>query len=133
MSFKISSLVEKTDSFTFVYDEFELTGRYYKYKTSTPNYSAAAIASVPEEVTEGTDAEKKTADNLRTKAVVDYGMRWFADTIYEWNAIDDDGQPVPLTVETFKALPMPFLDALRDHFQELITPKKVEPPNSGSS
>lgn len=124
MSFKISALVEQSDSFSFQYGEFELAGRYYKYKTRTPNYAKAALASLPEKLTEGTEEEKAANEKIRDGQAELLGWKWFTDTIIEWNAVDDNDQPVPISRETFDSLPMPFINAFQGFLDELINPKK---------
>lgn len=133
MSFRISDLVDKTDTFKFVYDDFELTGRYYKYKTRTPNYAKAALATVPPELEEGTPEDLAKRETERNAAYGALGWKWFADTVIEWNAIDDQENSVPIAEETFDKLPVSFTARFREFLDELINPKKDPKQNSESS
>ena len=58
-----------------------------------------------------------------------FRWQWFADTIIEWNAVDDSDQPLPVSVEVFEGLPVPFIDAFDAYLSDLINPKK-EPTDS---
>lgn len=140
--FKISSLVEKSDSFSFPFDGEELTGRFYKYKTRTVNYAKAALDAVPggaddlpalpanagpEEIDARTQQVKARITALRAMR-----WKWFADTIIEWNALTEDDQPLPIDESTFNRLPIPFVDQFEELLNELINPKKDPKTNSES-
>lgn len=139
--FKISALVEKSDSFSFPFDGEELTGRYYKYKTRTVNYAKAAIDAVPGGADELPDlplsasAEEIEARaqllKARNTALRAMRWKWFADTIIDWNALTETDEPLPITEETFNALPVPFVDQFEELLNGLIDPKKSPKSNSG--
>ena len=128
MSFKISDLVNKVDKFRFEYDGFVLEGEYYKYRTTTPNYAKQGLAKVPEVPEEGTEDEKKAAEEKRLVALTQFYDQALADTVKTWNAIDDDGNPVAPSLETFNSLPDVFTRAFTEHLRELR-----ENPTSPSS
>lgn len=128
---KISDLVNKVEPFCFEFDGEKLSGTYYKYKTSTPNYLKALGETIPDEVTEGTDEEKKTAAEARTKASLNAGLSLVGDMIATWDAEGDDGPlPLPLTMETLESWPNPFTEAFMDFFKKL---REGNPTNGNGS
>lgn len=127
---KISDLVNKVEPFRFEFDGEVVEGTYYKYRTTTPNYAKEAAASVEEALTEGTEEEKaKKRDEMMAKA----GFKAVADTIISWNVEDDEGKPVPLTMETFEQLPEAFTQWFIELFNELRSPTEKKSPALPSS
>ena len=116
---KISDLVNKVEPFKFEYDGFVLEGEYYKYKTTTPNYAKQMLATLPDELAEGTDEEKEAATKARNEAAQKAGLKSIADMIVSWNAEDDQGNSLPLTIELLEQLPAVFTERLVDFFNDL--------------
>jgi hypothetical protein len=116
---KISDLVNKVEDFEFDFDGIKLTGRYFKYKTTTPSYAKKMEDGLPEIPENGTEAEQITAIGARSKALKAAIHQGLADTIESWNAEDDDGNPVAPVAEIFASLPEPFTRALAERFKQL--------------
>lgn len=129
---KLSDLVDKVEPFRFEYDGFVLEGEYQRYKTSTPNYVKSLLKTLPELSEDGTAAEKAAAVKARDEADLKAGLQVLADTIKSWNAVDDSGSPVPISIETFEALPISFTQALILYFRNLREGNPTS-PNSPSS
>ena len=118
---RISDLVDRVEPFEFVYDKWTLKGEWYKYRTTTPNYAKKAAADIPEIPKDITEEEEKKAREARNKALIKVAHQAFADTIKSWDAVDGEGNPVPISPEVFDELPEPFtekfftfLNGLRD-------------------
>lgn len=127
---KISALVEKRSPFEFVFDGETIKGEFYKYKTTTPKYAREARAAIPP-TAEGADTETRIANLEAQLDSVDRATaQAMADTIVSWDAVGDDGEVVPITVELFESLPRPFTEALGQHFNDLRYPKKNPPTAS---
>lgn len=54
----------------------------------------------------------------------------FADCLIEWDIVDDDGQPLPVTEETLRHLPTVFLAQMAQAITEDMRPN---PRSAGSS
>lgn len=124
MSFKINDLVEKVEPFSFPFDGMVLEGKYFKYKTTTPNYAKESLASIPDELTEGTEEEKAANRKARNEAMMTRGLKIITDTIIEWNAEDGEGNPVRPSIELFSQLPDLFTEKFMNFFQDLREPKE---------
>ncbi len=116
---KINDLVNKVESFRFEFDGEVLEGTYYKYKTTTPSYAKIASESIPAELEDGTDQEKKANQEARDVARAKIGAQMFVDTIISWNAEDAQGNPILPSVEIFEQLPSAFTEKFMDFFAEL--------------
>jgi len=108
---KINDLVNKVEPFRFEYDGFVLEGEYFKYRTTTPSYAKEALAAIPKVPDGGTDEEKAAATKARGEALERVSAKSLTDTIKSWNAEDDDGNPVPISIEVFEQLPELFITA----------------------
>lgn len=117
--FKISSLVNKVEPFRLEYDGFVLEGEWWKYKTTTPNYAKEFLESLPPIPETGTEEEKKKVEDERNKALNDFSAQVLTDTVQSWNAVDDDDQPLPISVETFNRLPQPFTEFFMAYLKDL--------------
>lgn len=124
---RISDLVNKVDTFRFEYDGFVLEGEYWKYRTTTPDYAKKGLAAIPEVPETGTDEEIRAAQKLRREALDTFYNQALADTVKSWNALDDDNNPVPPTLETFNSLPEPFTNAFAGFLKGL----RENPPSPG--
>lgn len=131
---KISDLVNKVEPFRFEYDGFVLEGEYWKYKTTTPTYAKQATASLPKVPEKGTEEEIAIAREVYIKALERVGSQSLADTIKSWNAKGDEGELLPITIETFEQLPQPFIDTFLGFLRELrmATAEKKESTTSPS-
>lgn len=116
---KVSDLVNRVEPFEFEFDGEVLKGTYYKYRTTTPSYAKQAEAAIPPMLEEGTEEEKLARIEERTAALEATGYKALADTIKTWNAEDDEGNPLPITPETFDRLPNPFTEKFLAFLQEL--------------
>lgn len=116
---KINDLVNKVAEFRFEFDGEVLEGKYYKYKTSTPNYGKGLLASIPQPLEEGTDEEKAARQQEIDEASLGIGLQSITDMIVEWNAQDDEGNPLPLSMELLEQLPTAFTEKLIEFFKEL--------------
>src|SRR6185369_7201427 len=92
----------------------------YKYRTTTPSYARNLLASVPDELEEGTDEEKAKAAEVRQKAMLDVGYKSIQDAIVEWDMTDGDGNPVMPSRELFDTLPNEFTSKFMDFLKELV-------------
>lgn len=126
---RISALVDRIDDFTFEFDGEVLTGKYYKWKTQTPNYAKALKAQIPDELLEGTAEELAANKKSREEMAEKLGEKMFlADTIVSWDMEDvEGGQPVAPSLEVLNALPVEFTRALSAHFDALRNPKPNPP------
>lgn len=128
---RISALVEKQEDFTFVFDGETLTGKFYKWKTQTPNYAKALKAQIPEELTEGTAEELAANKKAREDAAEKLGEKMFlADTIVSWDMEDvEGGEAVAPSLEVLNSLPVEFTRELSKHFDALRNPP-TNPPQA---
>lgn len=126
---KISELVNKVEPFTFEYGGFTLTGEYYKFKTTTPAYAKAATEALPKVPEKGTEEEIAKAEKEREEAIGKMNAKIIADTIKSWNA-EDDGGPVPPTLEVIEKLPLPFTQKFLEYIADL---REGNPTNGNAS
>ena len=129
---RIANLVNRFEPFKFEFDGEVLEGEYYKYRTTTPSYSKAALASLPEVPRDGTEAEIEAANEARIEGLEKLGAKALADTIKSWNAEDENGQPLPPSVEMFEQLPQPFIKAFFRYLSELREGSDSEKKESAS-
>lgn len=118
-TFKIADLVNKLEPFRLEYDEFVLEGRWWKYKTTTPSYAKRLLDSLPQIPESGTDEERQAAEKARNEAVGDQAARILTDTIESWNAVDEQDQPLAISVDTFNQMPEPFIEYFMGFFKNL--------------
>lgn len=130
---KISALVDRVEDFEFHFDGEVLKGQYWKYRTTTHRWAKEVMGSLPEVLTEGTPTEITASEKARNEASEKIAARIVADTIKSWNAEDDEGNPLPPSIEVMEQLPQRFVDLLVDHFKELREPKENPPAPSPSS
>ncbi len=116
---KISDLVNKIEDFRFEFDGEVLEGKYHKYKTTTPQYLKALVEAIPAVLESGTDEEKAAADEARGNAATEASRKLLVDTIVSWNAEDEDGNALPIALETFLQLPNLFTEKFGKFFTEL--------------
>lgn len=130
---RISDLVNKVEPFEFNYDGFQLTGEYYKFKTTTPAYAKASMESLPQIPENGTEEEIALAEKEREEAIGKMNAKIIADTIKSWNAEDENG-PVPPSLEIIEKLPLPFTQkflAFIADLREGSEKKELTPSPSG--
>jgi len=127
---KISDLVNRVEPFCFDFDGLKLEGTYYKYRTTVPTYLESLGQSVPNKLDTGTDEElKANADAIET-AKAEIGFRLLADTIITWDVEDEEGNPLPFSMETFKCLPDLFSQKFVTFIREL---REGNPTNGNGS
>lgn len=127
---KISDLVNKVEPFRFEFDGLALEGTYCKWKTTTPNYLTSVFNSIPQETDGGTEEEKEANKKVRDEAVLNASLKVIADTIVTWNAEDDNGNPLPVSLDTFKQLPNQFTEKFTAFIGEL---REGNPMNGNGS
>lgn len=144
---RILAFVNRVEPFTFELDGLKVSGEWYKYKTTTPQYKnerdkqlselQERAEALPEKLKAIEDESEREVRRLEFDKELEtdlngYALAFFIDTIKEWK--DEDGNEIPLTLEVFQQIPEPFTQALSKHFKELreqaVNPTKS--PNSPS-
>jgi hypothetical protein len=120
--------------FSFEFEGRKLTGTWYRYKTTTPEWIQASVnaaRSAVEELREIVTKIEKATDSkeieplLKRKVEIEQQSTraryaWLAESIVSWNA-SHNGAILPINETTFKAIPVPFLIALGDHLASTRT------------
>jgi len=105
MTKSLSGLILRVDRFEFVFDDYTLTGEWYKWRTTSPQYQRARaerIAALPG-VPEGASAD----DAQKILAVVEKEIRAInakvmKDTIKSWDAVEE--YPATVDQATYESL-----------------------------
>lgn len=107
----LNNLVNRAVPFEFPYDDFELTGEFYKYKLS-PQY----IQMLKKMEEDGTEPDE-------------IGYKILSDSIKCWD-MNLGGEEFPPTPENLKQVPVVYLVALGKHLGDL---RDGNPTNRASS
>lgn len=128
--FDVGALVNLIVPFEFPYEGSTLKGRWYKYKTTTPEYARQTQEQQNQRIEkylslenqiQATKDRRAQARLLKEKQALDEQYQrtnyaWLADAIVEWNATDK-GQPIPVDVIRLDSFPLPFMLALAEHLE----------------
>lgn len=142
-TFDIDAITDLIVPFEFPFEGSVLKGRWYKYKTTTPDWAATRSRRFQErlerfiEIREQLKTTKDTALILKLSKdkaqLEDEAQRaqydWLADAIVEWNAVGKSG-PVPIESMRLKSFPVPFMVALGQHLEK---DRSGENPTSSDS
>ena len=124
--FSIGAILDLVAPFEFPFEGQKLTGKWYKYKTSTREYIKTKVAERNEQLDrfqalrrdismlEPGDEKisEMTAECERLEeAVQRTNYAWLTDAVIEWNMVLS-GKPVPITAAGFNDVPIPVLTAL---------------------
>lgn len=146
--FAIGGLLSMIVPFEFEFEGSKLTGRWYKYKTSTRAYATQKanekIALLDQwgklqiEIQSlqtndpRTDELTKQCEQLQG-AIERSTSSWLVDALVEWNAVGLDGKTIiPITPEGFVDIPIPFLEMLAEHLKASRTDKNPTSTDSQS-
>lgn len=134
-AFDIDGLTDLIVPFEFEFEGRTLKGRWYKYKTTTPEWEAARrrryierlerFAELNAQMKQTSDtalivkisAEKNSLQDEATRAQYD----WLADSLVEWNAVYKDQTPIPIESIKMAVFPIPFMVALGEHLEATRT------------
>lgn len=129
--FDIDAITEMIVPFEFPFEGSVLKGRWYKYKTVTPDWAAARskrfndrverFIEIREEIKGARDTAALKKLNKEKSELEDEAQRaqydWLADAIVEWNAVGKGG-PIPVESIRLKSFPIPFMVALGQHLEK---------------
>lgn len=124
--FDVGVVLEINVPFEWTYEGQKLTGRWFKYKTTTREYIKARVVERNEQLARYEDlrrtlmtlqpddprTDEMIAECEKLAEVVDRtNYSWLTDAITEWNMVLQ-GEPVPITAAGFARVPIPILVAL---------------------
>jgi hypothetical protein len=133
--FDVDDLLNLIVPFEFEFEGRKLTGTWYRYKTTTPDWIQAGVTKARAKIAEyneliekarGTEdraqlerlrkqADQIEADGFRAKYM------WLADALVSWNAVDRKKKPLPISETVFRSLPVPFIVALGEYLASTRT------------
>jgi hypothetical protein len=130
-TFDIDAITEMIVPFEFEFEGSKLIGKWYKYKTVTPEWAAdrarrfnermERFAEVYKQIKSTKDTALLVKLNKEKQELEDEAARaqydWIADAITEWNAVSKGG-PVPVESIRLKSFPIPFMVALAQHLEK---------------
>lgn len=143
-TFDIDAITDLIVPFEFEFRGSKLRGRWFMYKTTTPEWATNLRRRFNEHVERFIDvtAEMKTTHdtvllkklNKEKARLEDEAQRaqyeWLADAIVEWNAVHKDGSPIPIETLRLATFPTPLLVALGKHLEK---DRSGENPTSSDS
>lgn len=134
----IDAITDLIVPFEFPFEGHTLKGRWYKYKTTTPEWATERgkrfnerlerFVEIRAQMKATSDAalilklnkEKSELEAEAQRAQYD----WLASAITEWNAVGKNG-PIPIESIRLKSFPVPFMVALGQHLE---ADRSGEPP-----
>lgn len=77
----------------------------------------------------------ESAETISAEAIAESYKMFAEQILVDWNVEDDDGNPVPCTIDAFLDMPMPFLTAVTAKWSEAVTgvPKASGEPSPNGS
>jgi hypothetical protein len=141
--FDIDAITELIVPFEFPFEGSVLKGRWFKYKTVTPEWAAIRskrfndrverFIEISAEMKSSRDTTLLKKLNKEKSELEDEAQRaqyeWLADAIVEWNAVGKGG-PIPIESIRLKSFPIPFMVALGQHLEK---DRSGENPTSSDS
>lgn len=146
--FSIGTLLNLIVPFEFPCEGQTVTGRWYKYKTSTRAYVQAktderlaqldqwAILQQEIQTLQPNDPRVEELTSRAAKlqeSATRANTSWLVDALVEWNVAGLDGEIIPITPEGFAGVPIPFLVMLAEFLVESRTDKNPTLTDSQSS
>lgn len=131
-TFDIDAITDLIVPFEFEFEGKKLVGKWYKYKTVTPDWAAdrarrfndrmQRFAEIFNQIKSTKDTqlllklhkEKSELEDEAARAQYD----WLADAITEWNAVYKDKSPIPIEAVRLKSFPIPLMVALAQHLEK---------------
>ncbi len=128
--FDIDAITELIVSFEFEFEGQKLKGRWYKYKTTTPQWAADRVERYNQRLERFIEISNTLKTTKDTKLILKLNKEktelqeesqraqydWLADAIVEWNATSK-GQAIPIKAIRLKSFPAPFMVALGEHLE----------------
>lgn len=146
--FAVGNLLDLIVPFEYPFEGHKLTGRWYKYKTTTRSYINRKKEERLAQLEQWGELQKSIQtlqpndpriDSLTAEcAALEESIQrtntsWLIDAIVEWNMVGLDGQVLPITAEGIIDVPIPFLDGLATFLVESRTDKNPTSTDSQSS
>lgn len=127
--FNVDALTGLIVPFEFPFEGQTLKGHWFKYKTTTPDHIRERRERYMQRLEQyaGLEAQFKGTSNpedvLKLQAekndLEEEAQRvkysWLGDAIADWNAVDNNQQPIPIDVLKMASFPLPFLVAFGDY------------------
>lgn len=129
--FAIDELLNMVVPFDFPFEGHNLKGKWYKYKTTSPNYVKGMmeklriyrekVLTLTRDIGDpatGVDAlakllqERDEAEECLQRTQYD----WLADGLVEWNVVNRSGEALPISMDTLNSFPLLFLSKLNEFF-----------------
>lgn len=144
-SFVVNDLLDMIVPFEFPFEGSKLTGRWYKYRCTTPAYIRGVRAKVREQRERVLDISQKLVDApledpevprlLDERDKLDDLLQrsqydWMAEGIVEWNAVGHEKAPLPISKETLDTWPLLLLNRLNEFFSKERTGENPPSPTS---
>lgn len=128
--FDIGAITDLVVPFEFSFEGQTLKGRWYKYRTTTPQWATDRARRYTERLERFVEIKQQLKTTKNTKQILkltrekdrleDEAQRaqydWLADAIVEWNATSH-GQPIPVEAIRLASFPVPFMVALGQHLE----------------
>ena len=123
MPIQLADILKDTKTTTFDYEGNECT-IVYRHKALTP-IMRVLLGAGSEYIRSKRESQQPKSPTKKKGKQVDTGVNWqdlvadvheylgaIAGLLVSWDVLDDDGEPLPITVEWLEHLPMSFINSI---------------------